>query len=531
MIENVEQTLKSLPVEAYSSVLDRLLEGCQVIGSDWRYRYVNEAFLKYGNVAGEKMLGRTVVEAHPGIENSGLLAAMRDCLERRVPKRVEGELVFPGGAKGIFEFYIQPVPEGILVLSLNITERKKANQKVLEQGFILDAIAQLSRGAESDIDIDIILESFAQQLRRLVSFDRFSVSWLDENEVKLLAVSTKLPTELDKGAIFSLEDSATGWVAEHRSPLIIADMTRDSVLSTSKIKLKEGLRSSVHVPLLGRSEVLGSLNLSSVQPNAYGERERTILEYLADHLAGSIINAFRHRQERAYRFELDRRGMEQIDFSKAIAHELKTPLTSIIAAAELLSEEIEEGLDEPQHRLLKNIVRSAHSLETSLDELLETTKVGTLTLEIMPLNMKGLLERIAEELTPVARRKEQSLEAVLPAALPMINADVQRLEQVLRNLLVNALKFTPKGGSITLKANKGDGELLVEIEDSGIGIPESEQSKLFEPYYRVEADRRQFPGLGLGLALCKQIVELHGGRIWVESQPGKGSVFAFSLPL
>ena len=113
----------------------------------------------------------------------------------------------------------------------------------------------------------------------------------------------------------------------------------------------------------------------------------------------------------------------------------------------------------------------------------------------------------------------------------LLKADAQRLEQVLHNLLMNAVKFTPAGGSITLRANKQNGNLVVEVQDDGIGIPKEEQARLFEPHYRVEADRQHFPGLGLGLALSKQIVELHGGKIWVTSEPGEGSTFAFTLPL
>jgi len=221
-----------------------------------------------------------------------------------------------------------------------------------------------------------------------------------------------------------------------------------------------------------------------------------------------------------------------VHFTSAIAHELKTPLTSIIVGAELLSEELQGGVPEPQQRLAENIVRSAHSLETNLDELLDITKMRSLVeVQLSPLNIRGLIEQVTEYLKPIAERKEQSLIVDLPHFLPSVNADARRLEQVLRNLLMNAVKFTPPGGRINLRASKQGGSLVVEIQDSGIGIAKETQAGLFEPYYRGEADRELFPGVGLGLALSKQIVELHGGKIWVDSQPGKGSTFAFSLPL
>ena len=113
----------------------------------------------------------------------------------------------------------------------------------------------------------------------------------------------------------------------------------------------------------------------------------------------------------------------------------------------------------------------------------------------------------------------------------MVWADETRLRQVVLNLLSNACKFTPEGGKITLRAREGDATLVVEVQDTGVGIAEEEQQRLFEPYYRVADDRQQFKGLGLGLTLCKMLVELHGGQIWVESHVGKGSTFGFSVPL
>ncbi len=239
-----------------------------------------------------------------------------------------------------------------------------------------------------------------------------------------------------------------------------------------------------------------------------------------------------YSQERTSRIELERQKDEWVHFTSAIAHELKTPLTSIIAGAELLSEELQGAVPEPQQKLVQNIVRSAHSLETNLDELLDITKIRSLVeVQLSPLNIRGLIEQVREYLKPVAERKEQSLVVDLPDFLPSVNADARRLEQVLRNLVMNAIKFTPSSGLITLRASKQEGSLVVAVQDSGIGIAKEKQAALFEPYYRAEADRELFPGIGLGLALSKQIVELHGGKIWVDSQPGKGSTFAFSLPL
>jgi len=224
---------------------------------------------------------------------------------------------------------------------------------------------------------------------------------------------------------------------------------------------------------------------------------------------------------------------EWLRFIDTLSHELKTPLTSIIAAAGLLAEELEATGDESYQKLIQTIIHNANTLGTRTAELMDIVKTGSgkLQLQLEPVDMKSLLQGIGWQISPLLQGKEQNLNMDLPHSLPIIHGDGQRLEQVVLNLMTNAAKFTPKRGNITLRARKRDIGLLIEVQDTGIGIPKDEQARLFKPYSRLSADRQRHPGLGLGLALAKQVVELHGGKIWVESEPGKGSTFSFSLPV
>lgn len=224
---------------------------------------------------------------------------------------------------------------------------------------------------------------------------------------------------------------------------------------------------------------------------------------------------------------------EWLRFIDTLSHELKTPLTSIIAAAGLLAEELEATGDESYQKLIQTIIHNANTLGTRTAELMDIVKTGSgkLQLKLEPVDMKSLLQGIGWQVSPLLQGKEQNLNMDLNTSLPIIHGDGQRLEQVVLNLMTNAAKFTPKGGKITLRARKQDTGLLIEVQDTGIGIPKDEQVRLFKPYSRLSADRQRHPGLGLGLALAKQVVELHGGKIWVESEPGKGSTFSFSLPV
>lgn len=223
---------------------------------------------------------------------------------------------------------------------------------------------------------------------------------------------------------------------------------------------------------------------------------------------------------------------EWLRFIDTLAHELKTPLTSIIAAAGLLAEELETTADKSCRKLSQTIIQNANTLETRLAELMDIVKTGSgrLQLQLEPVDMKSLITGTCMQISPLLQNKEQDLKMNLPDSLPIIHGDGPRLEQVMLNLMTNAYKFTPKGGHICLKVHKQDSGLVIEVQDDGIGIPQDKQASLFKPYSRLSSDRQSHPGLGLGLALAKQVVELHGGKIWVNSQPGKGSTFSFFLP-
>ncbi|MFC2071573.1 ATP-binding protein [Chloroflexota bacterium] len=237
-----------------------------------------------------------------------------------------------------------------------------------------------------------------------------------------------------------------------------------------------------------------------------------------------------YEQERKLRQELEAGVQRRILFTRALVHELKTPLTPMLASSELLATELHE---EPWVSIARNIHSSASNLNKRIDELLDLAKgeIGMLQLNPKLVDARPILRGIADDMAAVVSGNGQSLILALAPSLPLVWADEERLRRVVLNLLINASKFTPEGGKITLKAKEKDATLVVEVEDTGPGIPKEEQERIFQPYYRLINDREHLSGLGLGLALSRHLVELHGGKIWVESQVGKGSTFGFSIPL
>jgi PAS domain S-box-containing protein len=237
-----------------------------------------------------------------------------------------------------------------------------------------------------------------------------------------------------------------------------------------------------------------------------------------------------YQQEKKLRLELQEEIRKRTEFTRALVHELKTPLTPIMASSELLVEELKQ---EPWLRLAKNIYEGASNLNRRIDELLDLARseIGALKLNLQMIAPLEIIQEVITHTTPLAAENQQTLQTELPPSLPTICADEDRVRAILLNLINNAIKYTPPGGKITVRARQEETKVVVEIQDTGRGIDEKEIDRLFQPYYRMERDRQRLSGLGLGLALSKKFVEMHNGSLWVTSQKGIGSIFAFSLPI
>jgi len=262
------------------------------------------------------------------------------------------------------------------------------------------------------------------------------------------------------------------------------------------------------------------------------------LTHLAQTING-MLSALQHSEgelsklyekEKQLRRKLETEMKKRIEFTRALVHEIKTPLTPVLASSDML---LQNTKDKILHGLAQNIYQGATNLDSRIDELLDLAKgeIGMLRLNLEPIDPRHLLQKIYNEAAPVALRNEQDLKIELPDSLSTVWVDEERFRQVVLNLMNNAFKFTPPGGQVTLKARQKDANLVVEVHDSGPGIDKEDQQLLFEPYQILKGDKEHLSGLGLGLSLSKQLVELHGGQISVESQKGKGSIFGFSLPI
>lgn len=248
-----------------------------------------------------------------------------------------------------------------------------------------------------------------------------------------------------------------------------------------------------------------------------------------------------HLRARNYSLELKRQNEElrrldtmKDEFLSIISHELRTPINAIMGFGSVLDDELVGALNPEQHRYLQKMLTGSDHLLSLVDELLDLSRIqaGQLHLERAPVDLRALIEQSLAGLAPLAEQKRLHLESHLPEGLPTAMVDGRRLNQVLINLISNAIKFTPEEGTITVRAGLDGHGLRVEVGDTGIGITDADMTRLFQRFNQVDTSYiRKSGGVGLGLAISKGLVEAHGGEIGVRSEPGRGSTFWFTLPI
>ncbi|MFC2060523.1 ATP-binding protein [Chloroflexota bacterium] len=317
---------------------------------------------------------------------------------------------------------------------------------------------------------------------------------------------------------------------------LIAEKDHARAMESIRKTLKSGYSGTIEYTFLRKdgSEFSAELNAAVIKdasgkPKGFVSTTRDITERkrLFEQLQELYESEKKQREE--LKAEQEARGQ----FLHVLTHELKTPLTPLFASAEILKDLYATQADSIELRLANSILNGTQTLISRLDDLLDLARfsVGSFTIQAKIMDFRVLLKTTVASFQPQADIKRQSFHIDLPRNLPKIMGDNSRLEQVILNLLSNASKFSPEGSCITVKARVKRGELFVQVIDQGIGLSPEEQERIFKPYHRVEQDRQHFSGLGLGLSIARQIVEAHGGKIYVESQFGKGSTFSFSLPL
>ena len=274
--------------------------------------------------------------------------------------------------------------------------------------------------------------------------------------------------------------------------------------------------------------------LRRMEEGGFSDAEVALLRTFADQAAIAIANTRLFEEIQQKSSQLEMANKHKSEFLANMSHELRTPLNAIIGFSEMLDERMFGELNEKQAEYVKDIHSSGKHLLSLINDILDLAKVeaGRMELNVSEFNLPATIDNALTLVRERASRHGLKLSAQVDPELGELTGDERKVKQVLLNLLSNAVKFTPEGGSVTVRVRR-DGELAeIAVADTGVGIAPADQAVVFEEFKQVGNDvTKKGEGTGLGLALAKSFVELHGGRIWLASEPGKGSTFFFTLPL
>jgi signal transduction histidine kinase len=286
--------------------------------------------------------------------------------------------------------------------------------------------------------------------------------------------------------------------------------------------------------MIARGETVGVFagdNKPSRRP--IGRETVELLQTFASHGAVAIANArlFQTIEEKSRQLEVA--SQHKSEFLANMSHELRTPLNAIIGFSEVLSERMFGELNEKQDEYLKDIHASGQHLLSLINDILDLSKIeaGRMELAVTDFDLPTTIDNALTLVRERAGRRGIGLHMAVDERLGQIRADERKIRQVLLNLLSNAIKFTPEGGRIDVRAIPTDGLVEVSVSDTGVGIAPEDQEAVFEEFRQVGTSEKKVEGTGLGLALSRKFIELHGGKLWVKSQVGEGSTFTFTLPV
>ena len=411
------------------------------------------------------------------------------------------------------------------------------------------AINRISFAIHTGRTFDDIFEIIFDQLKLIIPYDRIGLSTLDESGETLTVVKVKSanPIGLDKGFSCSLKTTSLGALLENRDKRVINDLREyqkraGRETNYNKMLLNEGIRSSLALPLFVAGRPTGFMFFSSTEPNVYtreylGEHFDVLelfVESIKDHLAVALEKGMIVTRLEETNRQLKELNAMKDEFLSIASHDLRSPLTTIIGFGKTMQTQGSDPLTDWQKRSLEIMTRSAQHLLTLVDDILNVAKMnsGKLALKKTVVSIRDVLKSSITAMTFNAQSKNIAIKCESDFEKLEMAVDRSKMFQLFNNLIGNAIKFSPGGETVSI-TEKLDGNVYrFEIKDNGPGIPKEQFDNIFEKFTQVGSDyAAQKEGAGLGLMICKKIVEAHGGSIGVDSEPGKGSTFHFTLPV
>jgi signal transduction histidine kinase len=404
----------------------------------------------------------------------------------------------------------------------------------------LEALGEVSRAISSTLDLEVVLATIVSRANELAETDGGAIFEFDEaTRTFRLRATERYPDEFVaalRSASLVYGEGAIGRSAATRAPVQVPDVTDTDVYSSPvrDALMRSGYRSLLAVPLVSEDEVVGALVVNRRAAGAFADRTVEMLRTFATQSALAIHNArlFSELEDKSRELQVANRHKDE--FLASMSHELRTPLNAIIGFSEVMLERLFGDVNAKQEEYLHDILSSGRHLLSLINDILDLAKIeaGRMELEPADFDLPQAIDNALVLVRERAMRRGITLEQSIDPRLGEIKGDERKIKQVMLNLLSNAVKFTPEGGRIAVRAVRADGVAEISVVDTGVGIAPEDHAAVFEEFRQVGTDyARKHEGTGLGLALARKFVELHGGTIRVESQLGQGATFTFTIPV
>jgi len=499
-------------------------------------------------ITGRAILDAAVVNLADVLADSDLDPSVRQLVELAghrgvlsVPmlrdRRVVGAITVNRAAVGRFadnEVELLQTFASQAVIAIENVRLFNETREALEQQTATAEILQVISGSVADAAP--VFEKILASCQRIFDGDELGTVLVgDDGQLRLGAALSRTGAPRDAAFTRPLANSATELAIRERRVLHYPDVfeNADAPQSLRTMCERQGTRAILFAPMFWEGRGVGSIFVARVQPVAFSDKEIALLKTFADQAVIAIQNArlFHEIQDKSRQLELANK--HKSEFLANMSHELRTPLNAIIGFSEVLSEQMFGDVNDKQLEYLQDIHSSGHHLLGLINDILDLSKIeaGRMELELSAFHVPLLLDNSSTLVRERASRHGLALVLDVQDGLAEWVGDERKIKQVVINLLSNAVKFTPAGGRVTLRARRVDAGLEIAVVDTGVGIAADQQALVFEEFRQAAGDYlRKAEGTGLGLSLAKRFVELHGGTIRVESEPGRGSTFAFTLP-
>jgi signal transduction histidine kinase len=401
----------------------------------------------------------------------------------------------------------------------------------------LRALSEVSQAVNSTLDLQEVLTTIVSKAVQLSDTDAGAIYDYDEaNKEFGLRSAYGMDDELIaafKERHIRIGDVGIGQAARQRAPLQIADLQTEPASDILDMVIRAGYRAVLIVPLLGAERIVGALVVRRKRPGEFSKQTIDLLQTFAAQSVLAIQNARLFHEIEDKSRQLAEASQHKSQFLANMSHELRTPLNAILGYTELILDDIYGETPAKMRGVLDRVQRNGKHLLGLINDVLDLSKIeaGQLSLSLSDYSLKNVIQTVFSAIEPLASEKQLALKIDVAQELPQGRGDERRLAQVLLNLVGNAIKFTD-AGEVSIKGSSVNGSFNVAVRDTGPGISTADQAKLFQEFQQADNSiTKKKGGTGLGLAISKRIIEMHGGRIWVESSPGNGSTFAFTLPV